>query len=94
MSSKMENLVMSHHTARSPASTPSASEQALARLIVGLLLAITTPFLAPTALGALWMGTTLARGGHRVHAGAVSWRRRRRWRSWLRALPRRVERNG
>ncbi|MGH2978134.1 MAG: hypothetical protein ACRDLQ_00675 [Solirubrobacterales bacterium] len=50
---------------------PSASARATAQLIVGLLLAITTPFLPPTALGALWVGVSLARGGHRVHAGLV-----------------------
>jgi hypothetical protein len=65
----MENLVMSQRTAQPGA--PSASERATAQLIVGLLLAITTPFLPPTALGALWVGVSLARGGHRVHAGLV-----------------------
>jgi hypothetical protein len=62
---------MSHQTAHSRPTTPTASERARARLIVGLLLAITTPFLAPSALGAVWIGVSLARGGHRVHAGAV-----------------------
>ena len=62
---------MSHHATHPRPDMPSASERAMARLIVGLLLALTTPFLAPTALGALWVGVSLARGGHRVHAGAV-----------------------
>jgi hypothetical protein len=43
----------------------------MAQLIVGLLLAITTPFLPPTALGALYVGVSLARGGHRLHASLV-----------------------
>ena len=43
----------------------------MALLIVGLLLAITTPFLLPTALGAVWAGAALARGGHRLHAALV-----------------------
>jgi hypothetical protein len=60
---------MSPQTAHSR--TPSQSERATARLIVGLLLAVTTPFLVPTALGALWAGASLARDGHRVHAAAV-----------------------
>ena len=50
---------------------PSESERATALLIVGLLLAITTPFLAPTALGALWIGVTLARAGQRARAALV-----------------------
>jgi hypothetical protein len=50
---------------------PTASERATAMLIVGLLLAVTTPVLAPTAAGAVWIGVSLARGGHRLYAAAV-----------------------
>jgi hypothetical protein len=62
---------MSHQTAHPRPDLPSASERAMARLIVGLLLAITTPFLAPTALGAVWVAVALARSGYRAHAAAV-----------------------
>jgi hypothetical protein len=62
---------VSHRTAHPRPAVPAASERAVAQLIVGLLLAITTPFLAPTALGALWVGVALARGGHRAHAAIV-----------------------
>jgi sulfite exporter TauE/SafE len=50
---------------------PSAAEKAMAQLIVGLLLAITTPFLLPTGLVAIWVGVSLARHGHRAHAAIV-----------------------
>jgi hypothetical protein len=50
---------------------PSGSERATALLIVGLLLAITAPFLVPTALGALWAGVTLVRAGRLRHAALV-----------------------
>ena len=50
---------------------PSESERATALLIVGLLLAITTPFLVPTALGALLVGGMLARAGRRRYAALV-----------------------
>ena len=50
---------------------PSESERATALMIVGLLLAITTPFLLPTALGALFVGGMLARAGRRPYAALV-----------------------
>ena len=50
---------------------PSDSERATALLIVGLVLAITTPFLVPTALGALWIGAALVRAGRPRHAALV-----------------------
>ena len=67
----MENLVADMSRERAHPQAPSASERATAQLIVGLLLAITTPFLPPAALGALWVGGLLARGGHRLHAALV-----------------------
>ena len=50
---------------------PTEAERATAYLIVGLLLAITTPFLVPAGIGALWIGVSLARAGHRRHGAAV-----------------------
>jgi hypothetical protein len=63
----MENLV--RQQARQHA--PSASERATAQLIVGLLLAITTPFLLPAGAVALWVGWSLLRAGHRRHGVVV-----------------------
>ena len=50
---------------------PSESERATALLIVGLLLAITTPFLVPTALGALFVGGMFVRAGRFPYAALV-----------------------
>jgi hypothetical protein len=50
---------------------PTEAERATSYLIVGLLLAITTPFLVPAGIGALWIGVSLARAGHRWRAAAV-----------------------
>ena len=50
---------------------PSESERATALLIVGLLLAVTTPFLVPAAVGALVVGGMLARAGRRLYAALV-----------------------
>ena len=50
---------------------PSEAERATSYLIVGLLLAITTPFLVPAGIGAVWIGVSLARAGHRWHGVAV-----------------------
>jgi hypothetical protein len=50
---------------------PTEAERATSYLIVGLLLAITTPFLVPAGIGALWIGVSLARAGHGWRAAAV-----------------------
>ena len=50
---------------------PTEAERATSYLIVGLLLAITTPFLVPAGIGALWIGVSLVRAGHRRHGAAV-----------------------
>ena len=43
----------------------------MARLILGLLLAVTTPFLTPAGLAAVWVGVSLVRAGHRLYGGLV-----------------------
>ena len=50
---------------------PSEREKAMAQLIVGLLLAITTPFLLPAGLVAIGIGVSLARRGHRLQGATV-----------------------
>jgi len=69
----MENLVPVTEMARESIDpeAPSAAERGAARLILGLLLAVTTPFLAPAGLGALWVGVSLLRAGHRLYGALV-----------------------
>ena len=57
MSFTVENLLRD----RMQTHAPSDSERATALLILGLLLAVTTPFLVPTAAGALLVSGMLAR---------------------------------
>jgi hypothetical protein len=64
----MENLMARQRTHRH---APSEAERATSYLIVGLLLAITTPFLVPAGIGAVWIGVSLVRAGHRWHGAAV-----------------------
>jgi hypothetical protein len=56
---------------RTQAHDASEAERATALTIVGLLLAITTPFLLPTALGALFVSGMLARAGRWPYAVLV-----------------------